>query len=887
MRAPIFIIGLVSLGFAAHAAANDPYVGYVYPAGLAVGATNRIVIGGQRLGGVNSVWISGEGVRVLDVEHVPAFGVPNGNGQRKWLENRVYEVLAGKTNATLKAFSDEDLRGWRRCPWWERMETLDPLEFAMTAHYLLTPRNPLQMSAALAERIIVTVAADDAAQPGVRELVLVNWKGASVPHPFIVSTEPRASEPLYAPPKRKGWTPPVDDAVHSVPVVLDGQILPRQTDVFRLSLHADDELLCRLTGRELMPYLADAVPGFFNPVLTLTDGEGRELACADDFYYLPDPVLRCRIPSNGVYRLEVRDNVFRGREDFVYSIVCTADGRESPTPEARAFACNPPAVADLSSGEVLSEAGETGVCDFEVEKPGTWTFDLFARRLGSPLDGVLRLYGPLTGFFRKDGPLLATWDDATNEVLVGSVPQSECDPRGEWTFTEPGEYRLEVSDRVGAGGEAYRYRLDVRPAEPTFEAYATRSTFTLTRNRNDRLAFDLKIVRRNGFAGEVRVAEDADFSVVRGIVPAGTNETTVVLLPKKTEWSGMIRCRFTAIGVCADRTISVPIVPADAADQAFAYHHLIPARDFLVYRHPPDRKPAACPSWPEMPFDAFLPRRVIYVDRSPVLPIPADAERGVLAARLGVSPVRLKQFDAAVAVEPKGNPDDATMARAVLGGVTRLVKADLSHADGDARRIRFFASAAGKPNDNDLLVFVPSLGNADAFAGPLGDEAMRLWTDGWCFDFVDAVTITNAPCGRGWHYPAVLVPAAVKDLDPSTRRKLEELQGRRKCEVVFAGKGTAKEVRRQLAKVCRRETVPPGIRFARFGKSGEKGWYFAFNPTGRRVSGEWTFGTPGKARAAYSMDVGTGERRELESVRPGTFKVEFRPGAAHWIRAYP
>ena len=40
----------------------------------------------------------------------------------------------------------------------------------------------------------------------------------------------------------------------------------------------------------------------------------------DDFRFDPDPVLHYEIPKDGVYHLEIRDSIFRGREDFVYRI---------------------------------------------------------------------------------------------------------------------------------------------------------------------------------------------------------------------------------------------------------------------------------------------------------------------------------------------------------------------------------------------------------------------------------------------------------------------------------------------------------------------------------------------------------------------------------------
>ena len=70
-------------------AAADPYVGYIYPSGVQVGATNRLVIGGQNLARIAGVHFSRGGLRVLKIEKVPIFLPPTGSQRRhlaKWLD---------------------------------------------------------------------------------------------------------------------------------------------------------------------------------------------------------------------------------------------------------------------------------------------------------------------------------------------------------------------------------------------------------------------------------------------------------------------------------------------------------------------------------------------------------------------------------------------------------------------------------------------------------------------------------------------------------------------------------------------------------------------------------------------------------------------------------
>jgi hypothetical protein len=69
-----------------------------------------------------------------------------------------------------------------------------------------------------------------------------------------------------------------------------------------------------------MPYISDAVPGWFQATLTLSDAKGTEAAYAGSYRFHPDPVLFYEVPEDGEYVLAVRDSIYRGREDFVYRI---------------------------------------------------------------------------------------------------------------------------------------------------------------------------------------------------------------------------------------------------------------------------------------------------------------------------------------------------------------------------------------------------------------------------------------------------------------------------------------------------------------------------------------------------------------------------------------
>ena len=106
----------------------------------------------------------------------------------------------------------------------------------------------------------------------------------------------------------------------TLPAVVNGQILPGGVDRYRFQARKGLQLVVAASARELIPYLPDAVPGWFQAALALYDAKGHELAHADHYLFHPDPVLHYEIPKDGEYVVEIRDSIYRGREDFVYRI---------------------------------------------------------------------------------------------------------------------------------------------------------------------------------------------------------------------------------------------------------------------------------------------------------------------------------------------------------------------------------------------------------------------------------------------------------------------------------------------------------------------------------------------------------------------------------------
>jgi hypothetical protein len=233
--------------------------------------------------------------------------------------------------------------------------------------------------------------------------------------------------------------------------------------------------------------------------------------------------------------------------------------------------------------------------------------ELFARRQGSPLDGVLKLYGPVGTLPISAAPLLATWDDSpaklydvrnlgsedqpiikTNLLFTGSVLQVERDPAGQYTFEQPGRYCVTVSDISEAGGEDYTYTLAISPVEPTFEVYGTASAYLLS--PDDYAAnIKLRVLRLNGFKGPVRLDSTEDVEADSYEIDDIKGDSGLVM--RKKGWRGVKCIQLTASAWLPNgKKKTVRITPTDPAEQAFAYTHLVPQPGFF-FCVPPEKEP--------------------------------------------------------------------------------------------------------------------------------------------------------------------------------------------------------------------------------------------------------------------------------------------------------
>ena len=551
--------------------AREPHIGYAFPAGARQGTLLEINVGGQFLDDAQSALLSGSGVRMTLVK------VNRPLPQKRFQELRDYlEETRKKIQASKEAGVE-----LRRLGTVERTSSVlkeagateDEIKLFFE---LRKQRNDpkRQQNMQLAESVTFKVEVDPNAAPGVRELRLLTGQGATNPITFCIGSLPEKTGVGQI-----GTTLETASRV-TLPTILNGWIPPGGVHAYSFQGRSGAHLVVAAQARDLMPYLADAVPGWFQPVIKLQDAQGKEVAYADHFRFSPDPVLCCDLPHDGVYLLEIRDALYRGREDFVYRVTVgevpfvtgffplggrtgtsskievsgwnlskktatlpprTEDGIQ-PLPEfgngfaagGAVFACDSLPQITASPGEHtrpvklpviingrINALGDIEAFTFSCEAGETVVAETYARRLNSPLDSWLKVTdsnGKTVGF--NDD-----FEDKSAELQTHSA-----DSHLVFTAPKKGVYTVQLGDSQGQGGPEFAYRLRISAPVPDFSVRIVPSCI------NARLGATVPVtlyaLRKDGFDGAIQVAlkEPSDgFFLNGGESPPGQTKVRATL----------------------------------------------------------------------------------------------------------------------------------------------------------------------------------------------------------------------------------------------------------------------------------------------------------------------------------------------------------------------
>lgn len=562
-------LALVAL-LCAHAQAQTPAltprIGYVYPAGGQRGTSFEITAGGQFLNGVKGARFSGEGIEAQVVEHKRPLTANEINSLREEYKALMERKAPGKPPLT--AAEEKKLAEVQK----------------QLANVIRRPLNP-----AIAETVRVQVTIAPNAAAGDRELRLQMPAGLTNPLRFVIGTIAETSE-THA-------QASLGAAEVALPVILNGQILPASADRYRFALEKGQNVFIAAQARELVPYISDAVPGWFQAALTLFDPQGREVVSTSSNGFKPDPVLAFEAPAAGTYQLEIRDSIYRGREDFVYRLSLGAPVAALPTAQTKGGSEREPNNEPKKAQELklgghvrgsMGAAGDVDVYKVKLRSGEEMVAEVTARRAGSRMDSLLRLVDAA-------GVELARNDDH-DDPATGLLTH-HADSRMQWKAAKAGVYYLFVSDTQRQGGPDVTYGLELRRPTPDYELRVSPSSVNIAGGSHAPVT--VHAIRKDGYQGEIvlslKGAPDG-FTLSGGRIPPGVNKVRITLSAPPSMAGNVVALRLEGKGSGGGRELRREAVPAEDMMQAFAYRHLVPAREWIAAVTGDSRRRATWPA---------------------------------------------------------------------------------------------------------------------------------------------------------------------------------------------------------------------------------------------------------------------------------------------------
>ncbi|MHC4896399.1 MAG: PPC domain-containing protein [Planctomycetota bacterium] len=634
-----------------------PHVGYTYPAGGKQGTTFDVRVAGQNLGAVARVFVSGPGVSA----EVVSYSRPL-NG-RKFNELREKAQKLQRKQAALRRQAQQrrqqrgrqggrqrgGKRGGQQPPAADQTWTAEDEKTLREYRAAVDDRNRRRANPALADTAVLRVTIAPDAKLGLRELRLLARGNLTNPMVFCVGDLPEIKEAetpdaQRAQRGRRGRgrgrdtrRRPPENTRLTLPAVANGQIMPGDVDRFRFAARKGQQLVIAVSARELIPYLADAVPGWFQATLTIYDAKGKELAYVDDYRFDPDPVVFFEVPADGDYTVEIRDAIYRGREDFVYritvgelpfvtsvfplggpadeeipvyvrgwnlptrkltvaadrgvgtsAVVVRAKGSTSKAvPFARDTLAecleqepnnSPQSAQQVPPALVINgrigQPGDVDVFRFDARAGQTIVAEVQGRRLRSPIDSMLRLTD-------ANGRQLAFNDD--REDKGAGLTTHHADSWLRHTLPRNGTYYVYLRDTQRRGGEDYGYRLRISAPRPDFDLRVMPSSINIRAGQT--LPITVHAVRKDGFTGGIALTlPDAPpgFRLSGARVPPNQDRVQLTLTAPPRGFAQPVALRLEGYARIRGQEVVRQAVAADDVMQAFLYRHLVPVTELLV-----------------------------------------------------------------------------------------------------------------------------------------------------------------------------------------------------------------------------------------------------------------------------------------------------------------
>ncbi len=259
---------------------------------------------------------------------------------------------------------------------------------------------------------------------------------------------------------------------------------------------------------------------------------------------------------------DVRLATLRGRSNPLPFEAGDLPEQMETEPNGTATNANVITVPGVVNGRI-GEPKDSDVFRFKAIADQKLVVEVRARQFGSPLDALLTL------------------SDATGAVLQRNDDSNGLDARIEFDAKKDAEYLLSIRDLTDRGGERFGYRMTLRPpdTEPDFTVRLAQDRYRVHAGGHTAVRCDID--RRNGFNGVVRVTG--------GILPPGVSAGTLMFAPDgpASGWlvvsarpdagTGHFRLDPVATGEASGRTVT-----KTASAPSLGFLSVIPAAPFSV-----------------------------------------------------------------------------------------------------------------------------------------------------------------------------------------------------------------------------------------------------------------------------------------------------------------
>jgi hypothetical protein len=417
-----------------------------------------------------------------------------------------------------------------------------------------------------AVKLKLTVAPD--AHLGIREFRLASKRGISSVGQVVVVSDPVVLETSV------NNTPAQAQAI-KLPCVVAGRLeAVEDIDYFKFEAQAGQTVTFEVYCARLQDKIHD-LQKHAKPMLTLYDGDGRELA-ANDHFYFADPLLSYTIPKTGTYHVQIRESTYDGDSRWVYALAATNQPYAShvypmagnpgkvmdvepvgsaklkkaklslkvpPQPGTRqvqldidGIKTNPvtfivstlPQALEQEPNDEPAKAtritlpaginGRIGTARdldhfvFAAKKGKAIAFELMARRFGTLLNSSLH-------------GVLEIMDMKGNVLAASDLTHSGAEASLVFTPAVDADYILRVRDLNSKGGDSYVYHVNADWARQDFTLRCDPDKAMI--GPGSSTAWYVHVVRSNGFAGTVEIK-------INGL-PHGATASPLTIPPTMTQ----------------------------------------------------------------------------------------------------------------------------------------------------------------------------------------------------------------------------------------------------------------------------------------------------------------------------------------------------------------